>query len=278
MGFHLQSRDFRVIDIDKAVLFGFIALRSRLPLWLALGGVMTGLHAGLLHLIAKDGTPITLLERVSVALLAGVWPMRVACDNMPFYAAPAHFGHPRVRVSGVLSLGIVFSALFALSLLGGYGFNRMFNELLGGWIKPFFSHWEAGVSTQHAIAVYPLTSLGAVVMALIFSFAPVAASLEDHGPFGALGRSRELAYQVLFEMVFLHGAMFVLVSVTFLLVANLPERGWLSMFLESEILCLAMVYAMGVWTNAYRQVIEYEKPVQRRNFFFPSQRRVHHIR
>lgn len=278
MGFHLQSRDFRVIDIDKAVLFGFVALRSRLPLWLVVGAGMTFIHAGILHLIAQDGTPVTLLERVSAALLAGVWPMRIACDNMPYYAAPAHFGHPRVRVSGVLTLAIVLIVLLALSLLGGYGFNRMFNELLGGWIKPFFSHWEARVSTEHAIAVYPLTSLGAVVMALIFSFAPIASSLEDHGPFGALGRSRELAYQVLFEMVFLHGAMFVLVGVTLFLVANLPERGWWSMLLESEILCLAMVYAMGVWTNAYRQVIEYEKPVARRNFFVPTQRRVHHIR
>jgi hypothetical protein len=277
MGFHLQSRDFRVIDIDKAVLFGFVALRSRLPLWIVLGAGMAAIHVGLLRLVAQDGTPITLLERVAVALLAGVWPMRIACDNMPFYASPPHFGTPRVRFSGVFTLALVFSFLFALSLMGGYGFNRMFNELLGGWIKPFFSHWEALVSPQEAIAVYPLTSMGAVVMGLIFSFAPIAAALEDHGPFGALGRSRQLAYQVLFEMVFLHGAMFVLVSFTFLLIANLPDRGWLSAFLESEILCLAMVYAMGVWTNAYRQVIEYEKPLGRRFFYVPSQRRVHHI-
>jgi hypothetical protein len=278
MGYNLQSRDFRVIDIDKAVLFGFVALRSRLPLWLLLGAGMTFIHAGLLHLITQNGTPVTLFERVSVALLAGVWPMRVACDNMPLYPSAPQFGQPRIRVSGVISMAMVIFALFGLSLLGGYGFNRMFNEMLGGWIKPFFSHWAAGVSTNEAIAVYPLTSLGAVVMALIFSFAPLAAALEDHGPVGALGRSRELAYQVLFEMVFLHGAMFVLVSFTFLLVANLPDLGWASKLLESEILCLAMVYAMGVWTNAYRQVIEYEKPVERRPYYAPSRRRVHRIR
>ncbi|MBK8651048.1 MAG: hypothetical protein IPN23_04970 [Elusimicrobia bacterium] len=278
MGFHLQSRDFRVIDIDKAVLFGFTALHARLPLWLLLGGGMAAIHAGLLHFITQDGTPVTLLERVVVALLAGVWPMRIACDNMPFQASPPRLGSPRVRLSGVFSLALVFVALFGLSLLGGYGFNRMFNELLGGWIKPFFSHWKAVVSPQAAIAVYPLTSMGAVVMALIFSFAPLAVALEGHGPFGALGRSRQLAYQVLFEMVFLHGAMFVLVGLAFFLIANLPAQGRLSFFLESEILCLAMVYAMGVWTNAYRQVIEYEKPVERRPFYMPSQRRVHRIR
>lgn len=278
MGFHLQSQDFRVIDIDKAVLFGFSALRSRLPLWLVLGAGMMVIHAGLMHLITQDGTPLTLFERVAEVLVASVWPMRVACDNMPLNPSVPVFDKPRVRFSGVISLTIVLFALFGLSLIGGYGFNRLFNEMLGGWIKPFFSHWKAGVSPGGAIAVYPLTSLGATVMALIFSFAPLTAAVENRGPFEALGRSRQLAYQVLFEMIFLHGAMFVLITFTFLLLTNLPKAGWLSLFLESEILCLAMVYAVGVWTNAYRQIIEYEKPIGRRPYYIPSQRRVHRIR
>ncbi|MBL0059491.1 MAG: hypothetical protein IPP35_10380 [Elusimicrobia bacterium] len=259
---------FRHLSVDDAVLFGFNAWTARMAVWLACGIALGPVHHVLLNALGEKGY-VSLFVRILEALLLSALPLQVASRAATEYQEEKDGGFwGLVRPGNLVVLALCIYTLFFLALVGALSINGLVEAAF--WY--FFNNdvnllWRdllAPIKVLPSMTAYPLLIFGGMLFGARYSFIPFVAIHEGGGFFNAVKRGRELAQELVFAMIFLHGALFITVSLSFLVAAVLSnEATLLNRTAESCLITLAVSFTACVWNHAYRQALFFDKKQRR---------------
>lgn len=255
---------FRHLSVDDAVQFGFNAWTGRMAVWLAFGLALGPVHHFLLNALGAKGS-VSLLVRILEALFLSALPLQVAFRAATDYQEERNGSFwDLLWPVNVVSLVLCLFSLFALALIGAlsinglvgaasrYLFNNDTNSLVGDLLAP--------TKLLPAMTAYPLLIFGGMLLGVRLSFIPFVAIHEGRGFLHAVKRGREMAQELVFAMLFLHGVFFISVSFSFLAAAVLSnDPTLLNRTAESCVITLVASFTACVWNNAYQQALFFEK-------------------
>jgi hypothetical protein len=248
---------FRFLSVDDSVVFALQELVLALGLGLFCGAVLGVVHGALLDLLGR----MTLLSRLLEALLISLWPLCVAANvGSRLEEGEQPTLGDLVSLDNFVPLLPVSLALFCIAMVGALAVNQIALWIGRGSVDSLWGYLASAPSLSGGMAAYPLFVLGGMLLGVGFSFAPFVAIHEGGGPLDVLARSRHLARELKWGMLFLHGFLFITVSFAFVLLALLPnEPTFVNRVMEASVISIAALVTGFVWNHAFGQALALEK-------------------
>lgn len=250
---------FRQLDVAGSVRFGFSIVLQYLHFWLIIGSAWAWL-APTLRGIFWEGRP-PFWGAALLFFLIGLWPLAVSARGSAASLLGGSAG-----IGTLLDFGAIFSLLLpwamivGLSSVAGVGADWVLTRLVGKGLVPFLSELGAPLSAMGVLKFYPLACLGAVTVAVPFSFVPWVAVDKGEGLSASLEWGDRLARDVKMELLFLQSLMFFSATVGFVLGHLLRGPKFPENIGAYVIYAMVLAFVGGTWTDAYRQALAYEEP------------------